>query len=452
MNKGDTMFGRKIITALQNWAKNSERKPLILRGARQVGKTSAVNIFAKEFDQYIYLNLELVEERNLFNPQKTFSQILEAIFFHKNIRRDSQKKTLIFIDEIQNSGTAVAMMRFFYEEASEFFVVGAGSLLEVLIDKHISFPVGRVEFLFMYPLTFNEFLAASQQQEAVELLNQIPIPNFAHDKLLSLFHQYTLLGGMPEVIKNYLQNKDIISLNPIYQNLMIAYADDVEKYAETTMSANYIRHVIQQASLESGKRIKFQNFGSSNYGSKEMGEALRTLEKTMLIYLLYPTTAVIPPIIPNYKKSPRLQFLDTGLLNYNAGLQKYYFKTNDLHGFYQGMLAEHIVGQELIANNISPNNKLNFWVRDKAQSSAELDFILQYNNFIIPIEVKAGKTGTLKSLHQFIDMTNHDIGVRLFAGEFSIENAKTTSGKKYRLFNIPYYCASKVLSVLEKLK
>lgn len=444
------MFNRNITTNLQNWAQNHDRKPLILRGARQVGKTTSVNLFAKNFDQYIYLMLENIEHRNMFDPEKSFDDILAAIFFHKNTARDPNKKTLIFIDEIQNSKTAIAMMRYFYENTKELFVIAAGSLLETLIEKEVSFPVGRVEYMFMHPLSFSEFLYAMNEQEALNILNTIPIPEFAHEKLLKLFHQYTLLGGMPEVIKNYVTNKDITTLNPIYQNLMLAYTDDVEKYTKNAHARDYIRHAIMQAPLEAGKRIKFHGFGSSNYGSREMGEALRTLEKAMLLYLIYPTTAILPPIIPNQKKSPKLQFLDTGLVNYTAGLQKYFFKLNDLNTFYQGSIAEHIVGQELLVTNFMAARKLNFWVREKAESNAELDFVIPFENYIIPIEVKAGKSGTLRSLHQFIDATNHTTGIRLSSNHFQVENLKTINGKDFTLLNIPYYLTYKIPNYLEK--
>ena len=131
-----------------------------------------------------------------------------------------------------------------------------------------------------------------------------------------------------------------------------------------------------------------------------MGEALRSLERAMIVHLLYPSTSTEPPIRPDLKKSPRLQFLDTGLINYAAGLQGFFFKTTDLHAFYQGLLAKHIVGQEFLALSLKTSGKPSFWVREKKQSSAEVDFIVQSGPYIVPVEVKAGKTGTLRSLHQ----------------------------------------------------
>ncbi|MGD9108670.1 MAG: AAA family ATPase [Gammaproteobacteria bacterium] len=433
------MLNRIVLDKLRQWKNNSNRKPLILRGARQVGKTTAVTMFATEFDDYIYLNLENIEDQKIFNSNYTFDEILAAIFFYKKTERNKKKKTLIFIDEIQNSSTAVSMMRYFYEKANELFVITAGSLLETLIETQINFPVGRVEYMFMYPFTFYEFLQAMNETEILEILEKFSIPDLAHDKILNLFHKYTLLGGMPEIIQHYRKTKDIVSLNNIYQSLMLGYMNDIEKYTKNARSANIIRHAIEHAPLEAGKRIKFQGFGQSNYGSKEMGEALKTIEKALLIHLIYPITNITPPMLPNYKKSPKLQFLDTGLINYIAGLQKYYFELNDLNSFYRGLIAEHIVGQELIAHNLMPMGKLYFWIREKKQSTAEIDFVVQYNNHIIPIEVKSGKSGTLKSIHQFIDATNHNFAIRLYAGKIRLEKTKTTRGKEFYLLNLPYY-------------
>ncbi|GAH59354.1 unnamed protein product, partial [marine sediment metagenome] len=151
------MFNRAILRELEKWAQKPQRKPLVLRGARQVGKTTAVNIFSKKFEQYIYLNLEISSERKLFENNYTIDKLIQAIFFEKN-KKKSKGRTLIFIDEIQNSPNAVSMLRYFYESAKEFFVITAGSLLESLIDRQISFPVGRVDYLYMKPLTFNEYV------------------------------------------------------------------------------------------------------------------------------------------------------------------------------------------------------------------------------------------------------------------------------------------------------
>lgn len=432
------MFGRAILTDMHQWASRDKCKPLILRGARQVGKTTAVNMFSRKFEQYVYLNLEIIEERNLFEAELNFQELLQAIFFHKNIPM-SKKKTLIFIDEIQNSPKAVPRLREFYEFAPQIHLVAAGSLLETLMSRHISFPVGRVEFLYLYPLTFQEFILAMGEKSAHEILKTLPFPQFAHQRLIKLFFLYTLIGGMPEVVKNYVEKLDIVQISSIYESLLVSYLDDVEKYARSFSSAPVIRHAIRSSFFEAGKRIRFQGFGRSNYRSREMGEALRTLEKAMLLRLIYPTTSVKPPIVPNYRKSPKLQILDTGLINYFVGLQKELFGTKELSSVYEGKIAEHVAGQELIAQQKSVIQNLSFWIREKRQSSAEIDYAVPFERYVIPIEVKSGRTGRLKSLHLFMNQSPHPYAVRVYSGKLQVDEIKPKGGNKYYLLNLPFY-------------
>jgi len=442
------MFTRNILKELDKWSLNNDRKPLILRGARQVGKTTIVDIFSKKFDQYIYLNLDTKDDKDLFERNYNISDLIAAIFLYK--KKSQDKKTLIFIDEIQNSSQAVAMMRYFYEDskASKFYVIAAGSLLETLIDTKISFPVGRVEYLFLYPLNFKEFLMAMDEDEILEILQKIPISNFAHEKILKLFNLYTLIGGMPEIVENYKKHQDIIALNNVYESLLNSYLDDVSKYARNDLTQNVIRHCIESAPFEAGGRIKFQGFGNSNYRSREVGEALRSLERAMIINLVYPSTSIKLPIVPNFKKSPKLQFLDTGLINYFVGLQKDIFNSQNLDLVYGGKIIEHIVGQELISIHNERKKNFNFWVREDKRSNAELDFLFPFEQYVIPIEVKSGKTGRLRSLHEFMKKTNHDYAVRLYADKFSIDDINF-SGVNYKLLNLPYYLGYWVGDYLE---
>jgi predicted AAA+ superfamily ATPase len=283
------VFYRTILKEFEKWVDRKNRKPLILRGARQVGKTTAVNLFAKQFDQYIYLNLELEEDKKLFQQQRDINDLLEAIFFIKN-KKHKAGKTLIFIDEIQMAPEAVAQLRYFYEQAPDLYVIAAGSLLESLISRHINFPVGRVEFCVMYPLSFQEYLIATGEEEALKLLKNIPIPDYAHNKLLKLFNRYTLIGGMPEVVGTDADTRDIQQILPLYEGLLISYIDDVEKYASNQSMARIIRHIINNAFYEFGNRITYKGFGRSNYRSREMSKAFQLLEKTMFLRLIFPTT------------------------------------------------------------------------------------------------------------------------------------------------------------------
>lgn len=438
------MFNRQLLVELEKWRLNQPRKPLVIRGARQVGKTTLVNQFAKQFEQYIYLNLELAEDKEPFEKFTSIENLISAIFFLKNRTLAKKSKTLIFIDEIQEVPKALNTLRYFYELAPEISVIAAGSMLETLFDKNISFPIGRVEFKVIRPVSFPEFLSAIDETAALEQITQIPIPAFAQTKLLSLFHTYALIGGMPEIIQHYATHKDLVKLAPIYDSLVIGYMDDVEKYAISNAQILHIRHCIQSSFAQAGKRIKFQGFGNSNYKSREMGESLRTLEKALLLQLIYPCTTSTVPLISDIKKSPRLQILDTGLLNYFVGIQKEIIGTNDLNNIYQGTLIEHLVGQEILAFQFNALSALHFWVREKKESTAEVDYIFQYENLIIPIEVKSGKEGTLKSLHSFMDFAPHDMAIRFYAGSLHISDAISQNGKKYQILNLPYYLGSQI--------
>ncbi len=434
------MFNRVILKELNTWSQKEHRKPLVLRGARQVGKTTAVEMFAKHFEQYIYLNLELPADRQLFDKGYAIEELIQGIFFLKNKKRSSLK-TLIFIDEIQNSPAAVSLLRYFYEDAKELFVIAAGSLLESLIDSHINFPVGRVEYLYMKPLTFKEYLGALRDNSSLEVISQIPCPSFAHAKLLKQFYQYTLIGGMPEAVNVYAETRDLNNLKPVYESLLQSYLEDIEKYARNRTLARVMRHALESSFYSAGSRIRFEGFGNSRYKSREMGEALKTLEKAMIITLMYPATVVDLPMVANYKKSPRLHLLDTGLINYFVGIQKELFGTQNLNSVYEGKIAEHIIGQELLARYRTISEKVQFWVREKKQSNAQIDYIIPYENYVIPIEVKMGSAGRLRSLSEFIDRAPHQYAVRVYSDQLKIDNVKTIRGKNYTLLNLPFYLA-----------
>lgn len=444
------MFDRHIIKELETWAKQpNRRKPLVLRGARQVGKTTLVHQFAQKFEQYIYLNLELSADRQPFERFTTIETLVQAVFFIKNKTLSKKDKTLIFIDEIQAVPKALSVLRYFFEEEPSIAVIAAGSMLETIFDKNISFPVGRVQYKVVRPVSFPEFLGALGETAALEQLQKVPIAAFAHDKLLHLFHIYALIGGMPEIVSAYAQYKDLTLLSPIYDALITAYLEDVEKYAHSDAQILHIRHAMRASFVQAGQRIKFEGFGNSAYKSREMGESLRTLERALLLQLIYPNTTTTLPLLPDIKKSPRLQLLDTGLMNYSMGIQKEIVGTPDLNAVHQGTLIEHLMGQELLATQYNALSSLHFWVREKPTSTAELDFLYVFQEKLIPIEVKSGTEGTLKSLHLFMDAAPHGVAIRLYSGEFSISKVTTKEGKKYTLLNLPYYLVSQIAQYVE---
>ena len=443
------MFSRDGLSYLKEWRHHPGRKPLIIRGARQVGKTTLVRQFSGEFRQFIYMNLELPEDRSPFTAYTSADSLLEAIFFLKNQSRQFQADTLLFIDEIQAVPEALNVLRYLYEHAPDLAVIAAGSVLESLFNNEVQFPVGRVSYLVLRPVSFPEFLNALGEDAALEQLLHVPVRPFAHEKLMGLYQTYAMIGGMPEVVGHYARDRDLTSLTPVFDALIASYLDDVEKYADSQTRASHIRHVIRASFGSAGKRIKFEGFGRSAYKSREMGEALRIVEKAFLLHLTYPVTSTKLPVMPALQRSPRLQLLDTGLLNYYVGIQKDIIGTKDLSDVYNGTLIEHLTGQELLAFQYDALSSLHFWVREKTTSTAEVDFIFPFDGKLIPIEVKSGAAGKLKSLQLYMEEAPHDLALRFYAGEVSVHEASTLNGKKYRLMNLPYYLVSQIRGYLE---
>ncbi len=442
------MFERNAIAQLKEWAAKPNHKPLVLRGARQVGKTTLVKQFAQGYGVYLTLNLEKSADRQVFESGLSIEEQLTTIYMLNNKER-RDVPTLLFIDEIQNSPQAVAMLRYFHEEVPGMDVVTAGSLLESLIDKNISFPVGRVEYMAIRPCSFNEFLGALGENSLKEAQRNITLPSPLHERMLRLFNTYTLTGGMPEVVQSYADSQDIVSLSHIYESLLTGYRDDVEKYSKNDSMKNVIRHILSTGWTYAAQRITFEKFGNSLYRSREMGEAFRTLEKTMLLELVHPMTSVLAPIVPEVKLSPKLLWLDTGLVNYAAGMQKELMNARDINDAWAGHIAEQIVGQELLGSDNIFSHKRCFWVKG-ASSGAEIDFLIQYEDKIVPVEVKAGHNSHLRSLHQFMQKAPHDVAVRFWSKPFTIDNVVTPEGKQFRLFNLPYYYAGQLNEVLRQ--
>lgn len=436
-------YKRNIESWLKVWKNRDKRKPLILRGARQVGKTTVVRQFGAGYKQFIEMNLEKKEDARLFNEIQNIQDLTEAIFLLHN-KRVSEQDALLFIDEIQAVPEAINQLRYFYEELPWLHVIAAGSLLETLLHDDLRIPVGRVEYAVLRPVCFEEYLSAMGETGALEVFRKIPCPDYAHGILLDHFHKFTLLGGMPEIVEEYALHGDLQALGTIYRSLQESYKNDVDKYARNSTMVQTLRKAIDSLPLEAGLRIKFEGFGKTNYGSREMGEALRTLEKALLLNLLYPTTQTEFPLMPNMRKSPRLQMLDTGLLNFYSGLQPQLILLKDLNAIHGGRVVEHMVGQEILASSFNIDHKLQWWTREEKHAMAEVDFIIPIDGKVIPVEVKAGATGTLRSLLMLMDLLPHPFAIRLYAGKMSIDEVKTPGDKVIRLLNLPYFLAGKL--------
>jgi predicted AAA+ superfamily ATPase len=438
---------RNIESELLRWKNAENRKPVILRGARQVGKTFAVNQFAANFENFIDVNLERPRERELFENFNTGQELFERILLYKGLSANINN-TLLFIDEIQHSADAIRALRYFYEDVNELNVIAAGSLLEVFSKQEgFSFPVGRVKNLYLYPVNFLEYLKAKNLPLAEKFVSMDFVKDATnHDLLLRQFNEYAFVGGMPETLTTYLKTGSYSMLKEIYDAIFMGYLEDVEKYSNLA-KAKYLTHTIDRAPLYAGERITYEKFGESSYRSREIKEAFDVLERALIVYRARPSTSTRIPIIEKMRKAPKLFFLDVGLTNYRIGFKEFFNSKTSLDNVYQGKISEQVVAQEIISQReVYPS--LNFWTREKG--AAEIDFLYPFKEFVIPIEVKSGKAGKLKSLIQFMEKSNHPYAVRIYSGRSRIDQIKLPSGKIFFLHSMPYYLLSRLDEAIDQ--
>ena len=442
------MFKRAIISDLNIWRRQDSHKPLIVRGARQVGKTTVLHEFGKTFENYIYLNLELEENRRLFETDMPLDDRIRLMFAQSGKPRQ-EGDTLLFIDEIQNSPKAIGMLRYFYEEHPELHVVAAGSLLENIVDMQVSFPVGRVQYLPVRPCSFAEFVGAVGQEGLLNMMYDKNGSHIVHSRLMSLFGQYAVVGGMPEAVQHFVDTGDLLAMESIYETLLQAYRDDVEKYTKGGKLSDVVRFVLEHGWMMAGETVTLTGFAGSNYKSNVVGEAFRLLQKAMLIELVYPTTHSEAPVITELRRQPKLIWLDTGLVNYAAGIRSEVIRAHDLMDTWRGRVAEQVVAQELLTQNNKISQRRAFWLRGKGGESAEVDFVWQMDSQVVPIEVKSGTNSHLRSLHSFVDHSSIDFAVRVWSGEFSVDDVHTTfGGKPFRLVNLPFYMVGNMEEII----
>ena len=433
------MFKRNVIDELQKWKDSPSRKPLLMRGARQVGKTTVVGEFGKSFDNYLYFNLEREEHVNLFESHIPLDMLVEQLFWNAHTTR-KPGTTLIFIDEIQNSPKTIALLRYFYEDRPDLYVIAAGSLLESIVDVQVSFPVGRVQYMPMRPCSFCEFVNALGEGHLLEAAADPRLVSVVHNQLSALFNRYVIIGGMPQAVQQYAENRDVMALDDVYETLLQAYRDDVEKYVRGSRLTGAVRFLIENAWRYAGSTIAMNGFAGSTYKSREIGEAFALLEKAMLLELVYPATNTEVPALTETKRRPKLIWLDTGLVNYAAGVRSEIIVKTDILDVWRGRIAEHIVAQELLTLNHRISQRRAFWTRGAGGESAEVDFIWTIDSRIIPIEVKSGHNSRLRSLHSFIDAAPVNVAVRIWSGGFSVDDVQTTvNHKPFRLINLPFY-------------
>ncbi len=448
------MYSRLLINQLREWKDASRHKPMVIRGARQVGKSTLVREFGKEFDLFVEVNLELSEDAEVFRRTDDVEEIWRYLCLRSHVVSDKEKRMLLFIDEIQEEPRAVGLLRYFYEKMPWLYVITAGSRLQSLLKSHVSFPVSRVEYLSLRPFSFMEFLSAAKGEDWTAQVEELQVSSIMHEEMMKCFNRYALVGGMPEVVKSYIEHADVERLSPIFNSLMRGYGEDVERYAKNEEQVRIIRHILNVAWFSVGEAISFAGFGNSNYTSTQIHEAMDCLQRAYILSLNYPVTSTEVPALPAVRRAPKLAMVDIGIANFVAGIQLEYLQNKDLLDTWRGRAAEQIVAQELrvVLDNHFKDNQY-YWIRDKKGATAEVDYVWQQDAQLIPIEVKSGTNSHLRSIHSFVNTAEKKVtAVRVWSGEYMVQDAFTPAptNKPYRLISIPFYYVGQLDKILRK--
>ena len=401
---------------LNEWKNSAYRKPLLLRGARQVGKTYAVKNLGNSFRDFVNINFEQypkvqdIFEQDL-NPHRIIMELSKLV--GKDI---FPKHTLLFLDEIQRAPKAVTALRYFYEEIPDLHVIAAGSLLDFSLPEGM--PVGRIESLYMYPMTFLEFLGAKNETLAInEIINhdiQEPINDNLHNKFLKLLGEYIAIGGLPEAIKIWVETQDFYECSKIHQNLIKTYQDDFPKYAKK-LQIKYLDVLFNSIGNQIAKKFKFSNV-PGNYKKRELLPALDLLQTAGIVHKIYKSAAQGLPLGAQADYDDfKIMLIDVAITQAILGLELGPWLQNPLGQFInKGELIEALIGQEIIAySNPIDKGKIYYWRKETKASEAEVDYIIQERGDIIPIEVKSGEGTRLKSIQMFLEMhKNSNYGIR----------------------------------------
>ncbi len=393
---------RLISLDLQDWAESPRRKPLIVRGARQVGKTHAIRSLGEEkFEELAVLDLERDRSRHgIFekdlDPKRILSEL--RIVLDKKIEPG---RSLLFLDEIQSCPRAIMALRYLYEELPELHVIAAGSLLDFALQD-ISFPVGRVQFLELHPLVFAEYLWAIGRDQAAEVVLSGPAPAAAtvHASLLDDLRDYFFVGGMPEAVLAYVRNRSIRDARDVHQELCESYRQDFAKYAPR-VDPYCLDAVFAGVARNVGRQVKYTRL-AEGYPSPNIKRAFDLLAKARVVTRV---PAASPSGLPLGASASSRRFkalmVDIGLMQHLRGLPvDLEYRKADLLQMHEGDMAEQFVGQEMLA---SQGSDLHYWARQARSSTAEVDYLAVVGNSVVPVEVKSGPSGRLRSLHLLLD-------------------------------------------------
>ncbi len=430
---------REIDKNLIEWKKDCNRKPLLIRGARQIGKTYSVRKLSERFDTFLEVNFEENPNiKKLFDDSLTPSLICEKLSAYYN-QEIIPGKTLLFFDEIQNCPKAISSLRFFYEKMPELHLIATGSLLEFAFEEIPSMGVGRIKSLFMFPLSFNEFLTALNEKLLLNIIRKQSkeFEEILHKKAINLYKTFQLIGGLPEVVDSYIKERNLNKCFEILDNLLITFKDDFAKY-KNKVNVSRLTEVFNSVALQAGKKFKYSKIDSSA-ASNSLKDSLNLLEKAGIIYKITHTSANGIPLGAeiNSKKFKVILF-DTGLHQRMLGIDiSKYIAIDNFETINKGAMAEIFTGLEILKNsNRNILKKLYYWHREAKSSNAEIDYVIQSSEEIIPIEVKSGKTGSLKSLHQFMDSHKSKTGIKISLDNYCKNN---------KIISFPLYAVAEIL-------
>jgi predicted AAA+ superfamily ATPase len=455
------MMDREAVNKLKSWYSRKLRKPLLIRGARQVGKTTLVRIFSeKENIQLIEINCEkpwgFIPLFEKLDP----AAVIQAIEFEFNITI-TPENSLIFFDEIQNTPLILKLLRYFYEELPEYRIIATGSLLEFVLDEpQFSIPVGRLELMYLGPLSFEEFLKATGESSALDAILTFQLGNeidpYVHEKLTQLLRRYVAIGGMPEVVHAYIQNIRMVELERIKSSIIDTFKLDFHKYKKNTKPA-LLSIIFDSLPTQIGGKLKYSNIDRS-YKSNDISKSLHQLCLARIISKAFNTSCNGVPLGAEKKdRFFKCFMLDIGLIHTQLKLNPVEVSLADeLNYINKGGLAEQLVAQQLLVQYqdfMEP--ELYYWAREKKAASAEVDFVITNNKRqIIPVEVKAGSTGSLRSLQiMTIEKSLHH-AVRFNSMPPSIfhEKRNTIKGEaRFTLYSLPHYLSGQLHRIVNTI-
>lgn len=426
---------RSLYTSLCDWKADAGRRPLILRGARQTGKTYLVAEFGRnEFDDLIVLNFERNPEyKDIFSSYDPAEVIEKISLFTRKIPQPG--KTLLFLDEIQECPSAILALRYFYEEMPDLHIIGAGSLLEFALNsEEFRMPVGRIQYIFLHPLSFNEFLLAIGEEELKtyisELDNLTNLPEALHLKLIEYVRKYCLLGGMPAVVNEYIKNKDYSKCTKIQKSILDTYIDDFAKYSRV-IKHKYLKKVFHSIPAMVGHKFVYSHV-DREIKSRDLKEAVNLLETAGIIHRVRQTSGAGLPLEGAASDSfYKLVFLDVGLFHALGGIRMETINEKDLTAVFKGAVAEQFTGQELRVNHSEYQRaSLFYWARKARNSTSEVDYLIDYHGKVIPLEVKSGPRGHMRSMGIFLDKYPANFGVKVSQAKFH---------RSEKIISIPFY-------------